>query len=53
MKKDKILKVSKLGRGEITCVTSHDFFKYIKKKYKKNNFVLTESHRYQKTKKII
>ena len=48
MKKDKILKVSKLGRGEITCVTSHDFFKYIKKKYKKNNLILTESHRYQK-----
>lgn len=51
MKKDKILKVSKLGRGEVTCITSHNFFKYIKKKYKKNNLILTESHRYGKLKK--
>ena len=37
---NKILKVSKLGRGEITCVTSHDFFKYIKKKYKKKKNII-------------
>jgi len=48
IKKKKILKLSKLGRGEITCVTSHDFFKYIKKEYKKNRFILTENHRYKK-----
>ena len=35
---------SKLGKGEITCIKSKNFFKTIKDSLKKNKYILTEAH---------
>ena len=46
LRKKKYFYRSKLGKGEITSITSEKLFKIIKKHIKKNQFLLTEKHKY-------
>ncbi len=45
LRKKKYFFRSKLGKGEITSVTSENFFKTIKNSLKKHKYILTESHK--------
>ena len=45
LRKKKYFFRSKLGKGEITSITSENFFKTIKNSLKKHKYILTESHK--------
>ena len=45
IKKKNIAKTCNLGRGEITCISSNDYFKTIKSEISKNKWLLTTNNK--------